>query len=126
LLVPAALAVVLAVAPASYARGISGQIVTTNQNQYTPGDATYAAPLNVLSLPQGSTLTYTNLALAIHDIVAAKVVGGHPVFRSNGAPNIGHSTSVDGVEKLAPGNYVFHCSLHPSMTGTLQITAALP
>jgi glucose dehydrogenase/plastocyanin len=80
----------------------------------------YAAAMNyatpTITIGQGDTLTFSNLDnLAKHDLVghdglfASELIGG------------GETSPVKGAEKLDPGQYQFHCSLHSWMQGVLNV-----
>lgn len=87
-----------------------------------PGAQTagYATPAVVTFT--GGQLSFSNLDIVQHDVTAdAKGPDGKPLFQSK-LIGLGETASVDGVDKLKPGqNYTFHCSLHPGMHGTLIV-----
>ncbi|MDX6664832.1 MAG: hypothetical protein QOG68_1038 [Solirubrobacteraceae bacterium] len=94
---------VLAVAPAQAA-----------EQQAYAAALNYATPAVVV--PQGDTLRFTNLdSLAPHDFDSPAGLFQTDPLKAN------ESVVVKGVEKLAPGSYPFHCSLHSWMTGTIQV-----
>jgi polyvinyl alcohol dehydrogenase (cytochrome) len=81
----------------------------------------YAAALNYATpavvVFQGDTLKFTNLdTLAPHDLVSET-----PGLFKTKILSANQSEVVKGVEKLAPGTYNFHCSLHSWMTGSIQV-----
>jgi polyvinyl alcohol dehydrogenase (cytochrome) len=86
------------------------------QQAYAAG-LTYATP--VVALAQGDSLRFNNLdAAAGHDLVSdVPSLFGSQVIQA------GKSSPVQGVFKLKPGTYAFHCSLHSWMHGELQVTA---
>jgi plastocyanin len=74
------------------------------------------------SMDQGDTLTFVNQDLAPHN-VTAKQNGpdGKPLFASR---DVGQgSAKVEGAEFLTTGAYPFLCTIHPTMTGTLTVSA---
>ena len=75
---------------------------------------TYATP--TVTVQQGGSATFTNLDVPQHDVRADNGSFSTPLIGT------GQSAPVEGVEVLAPGAYGFYCSLHPNMTGTLQVT----
>jgi plastocyanin len=76
------------------------------------------------SADQGEEITFQNLDLVDHDVVAdGRGPDGQPLFRSALVAR-GGSAVVAGTEFLATGSYPFFCSIHPSMKGTLAITSA--
>jgi polyvinyl alcohol dehydrogenase (cytochrome) len=81
-----------------------------------PGAVATTYATTTVTIPRGGSLTFTNLDVPQHDVVA-----DNGSFRS---PLIGPgaSTPVGGVEALAPGSYGFFCSLHRNMRGTLNVT----
>src|SRR5215212_6729045 len=83
----------------------------------------YAAAMNyatpTINIGQGDTLTFNNLdSAAKHDLL------GHDGSFGSDLLGGGQSGPVRGVEKLAPGQYDFHCSLHGWMKGVLNVSAA--
>jgi polyvinyl alcohol dehydrogenase (cytochrome) len=69
----------------------------------------------------GGKLSFLNLDIVQHDVTADdKGPGGRPLFQSK-LIGLGESAGVDGAEKLPPGSYTLHCSVHPGMHGTLVV-----
>ncbi|MDQ1401769.1 MAG: hypothetical protein QOG03_85 [Actinomycetota bacterium] len=94
----------------------------------TPGGAvvtagfTFAPP--AVAIAQGTALTHVNSDVAPHNVVAdALGADGQPLFASP-VISSGQTATVDGVDKLAPAAYTFHCALHSFMTGTLNVQAS--
>ena len=77
-----------------------------------------------VTIDQGERLDFRNLDTTGHD-VTARLPGldGKPLFRT---PIIGTGATafVDGSQYLTTGSYDFFCSIHPFMTGTLEVTSA--
>jgi polyvinyl alcohol dehydrogenase (cytochrome) len=97
----------LAAAPAARAAEQNAYAVAMN----------YATP--VVAIGQGDTLTFHNLdSLAKHDLV------GHDGSFASPLIDGGKSAPVEGVDKLSPGSYPFHCTLHNWMQGTLNVGSA--
>jgi len=113
--------------------GASGQITTVPFNTYAPSTVVVSRSLG---------LTYTNLDTARHDVVAreAKRPDGSapwcegfedpedpaaeacPLFWSKLIPGSGTQTPVLGLKDTAVGeSYSFYCSIHPYMTGTIEV-----
>jgi len=67
---------------------------------------------NTLTVPAGSTVTWTN-----HDQEPHTVVGDTGLFRS-GAMDTNESFSFKFDQ---PGTYRFICSIHPQMVGTIVV-----
>ena len=80
--------------------------------------STYATPAVVM--PQGGTLSFVNADVPQHDVTAVTKRNGKPIFNSK-LVGLGEVTPVNGVDKLASGNYAFYCTIHPGMTGTLAV-----
>jgi plastocyanin len=77
-----------------------------------------------VTIDQGQTLTFQNSdRSAMHDVTSDKNGNdSKPVFASETIDG-GKTAPVKGVEFLTTGDYGFHCSLHPFMTGTVHVTA---
>jgi glucose/arabinose dehydrogenase/plastocyanin len=88
------------------------QAVTAVGNTFLPGNVSMAA---------GSKLTFANADVAPHNVIADASGRNGPIFGS-GTVTAGGTTEVKGVEKLKPATYPFHCSVHPSMRGSLTVT----
>jgi polyvinyl alcohol dehydrogenase (cytochrome) len=83
----------------------------------------YAAGLNyatpAVGAASGDTLRFTNLdSVAQHDLDSDT-----PGLFDSALIPAGGSELVTGVEKLPPGQYAFHCSLHSWMHGVLTVAA---
>ncbi len=113
--------------------GISSQITTVPFNTYAPSTILVSRSLG---------LTYTNLDTANHDVVAGDArradgsapwcetfedpedpgAQGCPLFWSELIPGNGTQTPVRGLKDTTVGeSYSFYCSIHPYMTGTIQV-----
>ena len=85
------------------------------QRAYAAG-MNYATP--AVTVGQGDTLIFSNLdTLAQHDLV------GHGGEFQTPLIGAGEEAKVEGVEKLQPGTYQFHCTLHSWMQGALTVSA---
>jgi FtsP/CotA-like multicopper oxidase with cupredoxin domain/plastocyanin len=94
-----------------------------------PTSATIVVPKNaavkgyatkVVTISQGGSLSVINLDSQEHTVTADAVNGkGNPLFDRWVEP--GRTESIPQASKLAAGTYTFHCSFHPSMTGTLIV-----
>jgi len=67
-----------------------------------------------LTVPVGATVTWRNRHGANHDVVADDGTFASPLFGT------GESWSFTFTE---PGTYPYICSIHPSMRGTIIVTA---
>lgn len=88
-----------------------------------PGAANYGGYLTPAAVTTvGGGLSYTNLDIARHDVVAdTKGADGQPLFRSELAA-LGETVPVTGLDRVEAGKtYGFHCSLHPGMKATLVV-----
>ena len=83
--------------------------VTMQNNTFEP---------DMLSVPAGTTVTWTNRDAAEHTVteVAAPTGGAGP---DSGRLREGQSYSLNFV---TPGTYTYRCTLHPEMTGTITVT----
>src|SRR4051794_9921960 len=78
---------------------------------------TFTTP--VVTITQGDTLRFNNDdAIAKHNI-ASDTAGQF----TSALIDPGKNELVDGVDKLAPGSYQFHCDLHAWMRGVLDVQA---
>jgi plastocyanin len=77
-----------------------------------------------VTMDQGERLSFQNLDLVGHDVTAReRGRDGRALFRT---PVIGggQEVFVEGSQYLTTGAYGFLCSVHPEMTGTLNVTSA--
>jgi plastocyanin len=70
-------------------------------NAYAPSPVTVAV---------GSTVTFTNNDITTHDARADNNGFSTPLLPPGGTFNVTMSTA---------GNFVYHCSIHPGMVGTI-------
>lgn len=114
-----ALSLLAAVAgPIAIADAAEQRVVTVN-NRYIPGDAS-VTPLPPITLLRGDNLLHTNNDSEPHDLISdATGPNGQPYFDSE-LIGTGESARVP-VENLAPGVYLFTCSIHPFMHGSLDV-----
>jgi plastocyanin len=76
----------------------------------------FAFSPSAITVKAGSSVTWINQDGTDHTVVSDT---GSPVaFASQNLPN-GGSFSVTFSK---PGTYTYHCSIHPSMTGTITVT----
>ena len=87
--------------------------------------------VSTITIAQGDTIDFTNLDLPtvntyylnpqvyqqIHQVVEDRA---NPRF-SSPFISTGQSTTVTGVSALLPGTYLFHCTRHPNLKGTLTV-----
>jgi len=110
------LAAVLLIASSGQASTVPSQVVAGGY-QYLP---------TVIVLQSGASLSFTNLDTALHSVTStdADPDTGRPLFDS-GLTSLGSTRAVSRADRLAPNlsGYAFRCQLHPSMTGTLIVTA---
>ena len=95
----------------------------------TPAPATGAATVTIqnfafipasVTVPEGTTVTWVNQDPVNHQILndAGPSVAEGALFSSDSLPNGGtYSFRFD-----SPGTYPYHCSIHPSMKGTVIVT----
>ena len=72
-------------------------------NAYAP------SPVNVA---RGSTVTFVNNDVAAHDARADNGGFATPIIQPGGSANVTLATA---------GNFVYHCSIHPGMVGTIVV-----
>ena len=112
---PVVHAVMCAVAalPTAPASAAAPAYVTTVNSLYVYGDVVVV---------RGGTLTLVNLEDVAHDIVSSDPPGENgPLFQSRLTAGRGDSAVVEGVPALGPGLWPFHCSLHASMRGLIDV-----
>jgi plastocyanin len=73
----------------------------------------FAFSPDTLSVPAGTTVTWTNLDSTAHTVTA-----DNGAFNSDDLPT-GQTYSFTF---NTPGTYAYHCSIHPYMTGTVTVT----
>lgn len=84
---------------------VGGSKITIQNFQFSPSSLTVKA---------GDTVTFTNM-----DSVAHTIVSDDGTTFDTGSLAQGQSNSFTAPTKL--GTYAFHCSIHPTMTGTLIV-----
>src|SRR3954453_8468886 len=114
----AAAGAALAVAGALWAAPALGDATITAgpvPNTFATTDAT---------IDQGQAVMFQNSDnTAFHDVTSdANGSDGKALYASETIAG-GKSSPVKGVEFLTTGDYGYHCSVHPFMTGTLHVTA---
>jgi plastocyanin len=76
----------------------------------------------VVVLPVGEGLAFTQMDPMLHDLVSATITPkGKRLFGTAQPLGISQSAPVLGVEDLSAGEYGFLCTIHPYMEGTLKI-----
>ena len=90
---------------AGLAHAGEAKAVTIDNYSFSPGS---------LTVPAGTTVTWTNRDGEVHTVVADDSA---PSFKSAG---------LDTDDSFSftfnkPGTYAYHCSLHPHMTGTITV-----
>ena len=88
--------------------------------QYVPGDV--RAPFIPVEMVEGGMLVFSNLdPLDWHNITSYGLdERGDFLFESE-LLGQGQSEILDGVDRLSPGDYRFHCRIHTGMDGVLRI-----
>jgi plastocyanin len=75
---------------------------------------------------QGGSLEFltADASLQQHNVYSRKLGPDYrPIFKSETVTPPSLPVPVEGVERLAPGDYDFYCTMHGSMTGTLTVLA---
>jgi len=88
--------------------------VTTGTNAVTIQNFAFSPA--TLTVPAGTTVTWTNLDGATHQIGSD---AGAPVAFSSGSLPTGATYQFTFT---APGTYAYHCIIHPSMKATVVVT----
>ena len=127
----------VAVAAGMAAACSSGSMTTatnTNNGGGTTGGNVNAAAVNVqdyafspatLTVKVGAALTFTNYGAAAHHPVAdnGSWDAGQLAPAQSGAYGIGTGMGGAATVSLADtGSFTFHCTIHPTMTGTITVT----
>ena len=94
---------------------ISASSTTTGANQYQVVMESFAFTPTELTVPVGATVTWTNLHGADHNVVADDGTFESPLFGT------GETYSFTFTEA---GEYPYTCTIHPSMEGTIIVTAS--
>ena len=101
-----------------------------------PGSMALGWTQPLLVVPEGTSVTYTNLDVAVHDVVALVNGPDEPYCADRFPPGecplvfsaaigIAESTPVFGMNKLKAGWQVpFRCTLHDLMRGTIVVVPA--
>jgi plastocyanin len=101
--------------PAAAAAQADEQVTAVPFNRFSPASVT---------IDQGELLTFRNTDAASHNVTAReRGSDGRPLFASRTITN-GRSAEVDGARYLTTGSYAFICTIHPTMTGTLNVSTA--
>ena len=74
-----------------------------------------------MTLAQGATLTFTNLDAVAHNVASVAVGDGRAAAVRVSERRRRDRAIVEGTERLTPGTYDFLCTVHPSMTGKLEV-----
>jgi glucose/arabinose dehydrogenase/plastocyanin len=91
-----------------------------NTTTITTAAFTFVPP--VVSIAKGDQAQLANPDIAPHDVTSDTPGLFHSAaVQPGGAPAL-----VAGVESLPAGTYAFHCSFHPFMHGTLNVTEGTP
>jgi FtsP/CotA-like multicopper oxidase with cupredoxin domain len=118
-----------ALMPQQAAAGTPGMVLGHVPRAVAPMSATIVIPKDakdkgyatkVVTISQGGTLSVVNLDSAEHTVTADAVGSkGNALFDRWVEP--GQTVTIPNASKLAAGTYTFHCTFHPSMTGTLIV-----
>ncbi len=118
----AAAALLVAALVPTHAPAAPAAITLTQENFFHPGDADPFEGIAALPLlvPDGQELAHVNLDIEGHNITADEVDDQDvPIFAGT-TINRFQATTID-LSHLAPGDYAFHCTIHPFMQGVLTI-----
>lgn len=113
-LAPLTVAVVV-LGPAAAVAQADEEVTAVPFNRFSPASVT---------IDQGELLTFRNTDAASHNVTAReRGSDGRPLFASRTITN-GRTAEVEGVRFLTTGSYAFLCTIHPTMTGTLNVSTA--
>jgi plastocyanin len=109
---------------AAAAGGLGALVPAALADEQVTAAAPYRFTTPAVTIDQGERLTFRNTDVAGHD-VTARLSGpdGKPLFATPLIAN-GETAFVEGSQYLTTGRYEFLCSVHPSMTGVLNVSAA--
>jgi glucose/arabinose dehydrogenase/plastocyanin len=91
-----------------------------NTTTITTAAFTFVPP--VVSIAPGDSVQLANPDIAPHDITSDEP----GLFQSAAVQPGGAPAPVVGADALSEGTYAYHCSFHPFMHGTLNVTASTP
>ena len=105
-----------------------------------PGASTAGFATRVVVTPVGGSVTFVNGDVADHTLTASDAYLPKKVARktayckpypkracplfTTGSVGAGDSASVQGLDRLAAGEYPFRCQIHSGMTGTLVVAGS--
>jgi len=75
----------------------------------------FAFQPSLISVPVGTTVTWTNSGAAPHTVTSNSGAFDSGAIGSGGKFSASFS---------APGTYMYHCSIHPNMTGAVQVSGS--
>lgn len=84
--------------------------------KYDVNIMSFAFSPQTLTISPGSTVIWTNSDSVAHTVVSDT---GNEID----SPNLAQGESYSHIFTI-PGTYTYHCSIHPSMTGTIVVTSS--
>ena len=95
--------------------------VTTVAYQYVPGDV--RDPFIPVEMIEGGVLIFSNLdPVDWHTITSYGLDEDGSLLFESELLGQGQSEILEGVDRLPPGDYRFHCRIHTGMDGILRVT----
>ena len=98
-----------------------GNSVTISPGSSVPSNGKFFVP-NILTVPKGTTVTWTNDDTTLHTVTSGSAESGNP----------GTGTEFDSSDLAAgktfqhqfsiPGTFDYYCTLHPYMKGKVVVT----
>ena len=83
-------------------------------------DYTFDTSTLAMTAGEATLIHFTNRDSEDHDIaIFPNKDSNEPIFDGE---NIGHGAIVYDVPAFDAGDYYFHCTIHPNMNGTVQVT----